>query len=423
MVLSTTKLDKLKQEFQHLQAAFEQYKAKGLKLDMTRGKPSPEQLNLSNEMLSLPGKDHYKDSNGTDCRNYGVLDGLTEAKDFFAEYMGVLPSEVIIGGNSSLALMHNTLVYAMLYGYVESEKPWAKQEKIKFLCPVPGYDRHFSVCEKLGIEMIPVAMNEEGPDMDQVKSLVAQDSTIKGMWCVPQYSNPTGVTYSDSVVETFASMQVAAPDFKIMWDNAYAVHHLNDEAIKVLNLLNTCKKVGNPHRVFMFGSTSKISIAGAGIAVVTASEQNIAWYKQNLSIQTIGHDKINQLRHLHFFKDLAGLKKHMHQHAAILKPKFDKVQSILSKKLNDLDIASWSKPKGGYFISLDVSEGCAKRVVELAAEAGVKMTSAGATFPYKNDPRDCNIRIAPSLPSLDEIEKAMEVLCVCIKLAAIEKYA
>lgn len=423
MVLSTTKLDQLKQQSQQLYAALEQYKAMGLKLDMTRGKPSPQQLDLSNEMLALPGKIHYKDANGTDCRNYGVLDGLPEAKDFFADYMGTLSSEVIIGGNSSLALMHNTLVYAMLYGFVESEKPWAKQEKVKFLCPVPGYDRHFSVCEKLGIEMIPVEMNDEGPDMEQVKSLVAQDSTIKGIWCVPQFSNPTGVTYSDAVVETLASMQVAAPDFKIMWDNAYAVHHLSNEDIEVQNLLHSCKKMDNPHRVFMFGSTSKISIAGAGVAVVAASEQNIAWYKNNLSIQTIGHDKINQLRHLHFFKDVASLKKHMQQHAAILKPKFDKVRSILSEELQDLDIATWSEPKGGYFISLNVTEGCAKRVVELAKEAGVKMTAAGATFPYKKDPKDSNIRIAPSLPSLEDIEKAMKVLCVCIKLAAIEKCA
>ncbi len=423
MVPSSKEIAQLKQEETELKKLLENFKNASLALDMTRGKPAPAQLDLSIEMLSLPGKDDYKAKEGTDCRNYGLLDGLPEAKAFFAEYMGVTKNEVIIGGNSSLALMHDTLTFAVLHGYPESEKAWCKQESIKFLCPVPGYDRHFSVCETLGIEMIPVDMDENGPDMQQVSNYVKADSAIKGMWCVPQYSNPTGITYSPEVVEQLASMQTAAPDFKIMWDNAYAAHHLSHNKEKVHNLLEACKKASNPDRALMYGSTSKISLAGAGIAVLASSEANIAWYKKYLSMQTIGHDKINQLRHLRFFKNVAGLEAHMKKHAGVLQSKFDKVDEVLGKDLGNVDSATWTKPKGGYFVSLNVAEGCATRVVALCAENGVKMTAAGATFPYGKDPKDSNIRIAPSLPSVAEIEKAMQVLCTCIKMATLEKYA
>ena len=422
MIPNKDTLNQLNDIFPSLEKEFSAYKAMSLKLDMTRGKPSPEQLDLSNEMLALPGANDFKAADGTDCRNYGGLDGIAEAKAFFASYMGTTETEIIVGGNSSLALMHDTLLNAMVKGVVGSDDAWLKLPEVKFLCPVPGYDRHFSVCEKLGIKMIPVEMNDDGPDMEQVKKLVSNDNSIKGIWCVPQYSNPTGTVYSDAVVKDLATMQTAAKDFRIMWDNAYAVHYLEDENIVVANLLETCKEAGNPDRVFMYGSTSKISLAGAGIAVIAASENNIQWFKKQMSFQTIGHDKINQLRHIRFFKNIEGLKVHMQKHAEVLKPKFDKVLEIFNTELGDLDIATWSKPKGGYFISLDTPAGCASRVVALAAEAGVKMTAAGATFPYGKDPDDKNIRIAPSLPSLSEIETAMKIFCICIKLAVIEKF-
>ncbi|UZR93344.1 aminotransferase class I/II-fold pyridoxal phosphate-dependent enzyme [Chondrinema litorale] len=423
MIPNKETLDQLTDSFSALQEAFDKYKGMDLKLDMTRGKPAPEQLDLCNEMLDLPGASDYKAADGTDCRNYGGLDGIAEAKAFFAEYMGTTPAELVIGGNSSLALMHDTLINAMLKGVPGSTEPWVKLPEVKFLCPVPGYDRHFAVCEKLGIKMIPVDMDENGPDMAKVKELVASDASIKGIWCVPQYSNPTGVVYSDEVVKELATMETAATDFRVMWDNAYAVHYLNDATIVVANLLDACKAAGNPDRVFMYGSTSKISLAGAGIAVIAASEANIAWFKKQISFQTIGPDKINQLRHLRFFTDVDGLKSHMEKHADILKPKFDKVLEISDAELGGAGIATWSKPDGGYFISLDTPEGCASRVVALAAEAGVKMTAAGATFPYGKDPEDKNIRIAPSLPSLGDIDTAMKIFCICIKLAVLEKFA
>ncbi|MEM1137242.1 MAG: aminotransferase class I/II-fold pyridoxal phosphate-dependent enzyme [Bacteroidota bacterium] len=423
MQLTDNKYNFLKDAIPSLKQQLLNFKAKELKLDMTRGKPSTEQLDLSNAMLILPGPNDYITESGSDCRNYGLLDGIAEAKVFFAKYMGIESAEeVIIGGNSSLALMHDTLVHAMLHGVPGSEAPWIKLPKVKFLCPVPGYDRHFSVCEHLGIEMIPVKMNADGPDMVTVKQLVANDETIKGIWCVPQYSNPTGIIYSDEVVKALANMETAANDFRIMWDNAYAYHHLSDTHSQVANILSFCKAAGNEDRVFMFGSTSKITLAGAGIAVLAASERNAQWFKLHLSKQTIGHDKINQLRHLRFFENMQGLESHMQKHGKILKTKFGKVLEIFEKELSEVEGVSWSKPNGGYFISLDTPNGCAAKVVALAADAGVKMTAAGATFPYGKDPEDKNIRIAPSLPTLSEIETAMRILCICVKIAVTEVY-
>lgn len=402
-----------------IQARYDQFKAMDLKLDMTRGKPAPAQLDLAGSMLTTVTADSYTSPGGTDCRNYGVLDGLPEARAFFADYMDVAPNEVIIGGNASLSLMYEAVTRAMLHGVPDGDGPWPRQET-KFLCPSPGYDRHFNICANLGITMITVDLNEDGPDMEQVRKLVAEDKNIKGMWCVPRYSNPTGISYSDAVIDQLASMETAAPDFRILWDNAYKAHHLTDEPTPQKSMLQACKEAGNPNRVLMFGSTSKITMAGGGISVIAASETNIGDALRHMFNQTIGHDKINQLRHLRFFGDMDGLRAHMKKHAAILKPKFDKVQEVLNRELGDSDTAVWTKPQGGYFISLDTKPGLASRVVSLAAQAGVKLTAAGATFPYKKDPNDCNIRIAPSFPDLPSLEKATEVLAVCIQLATLE---
>ncbi|MDW7694673.1 aminotransferase class I/II-fold pyridoxal phosphate-dependent enzyme [Flammeovirgaceae bacterium SG7u.111] len=416
--------DLSREELQQLLAASEdRYKklqAEGLALDMTRGKPCPEQLDLSLEMLSLVTPEDYKSANGTDTRNYGGLDGLPEAKELMADFMEVGKDEVIIGGNSSLSLMHDTIVHALIHGVPGSETPWGKLP-VKFLCPAPGYDRHFAICQHKGIEMITVACNEDGPDMDEVEKLLAEDDTIKGIWCVPKYGNPLGNTYSDEVVDRLAKMTTKAPDFRIFWDNAYTVHHLGEEKDSLKNLLEACKAAGNPDRVFMFGSTSKISFAGSGLSVLAASQANLDWMRSHLSIQTIGPDKLNQLRHVRFFKNMAGIEAHMQKHAAIIKPKFEVVLDILESELAALDFASWSNPKGGYFISLDTLENCAKDVVVMASAAGVKMTGAGATFPYKKDPKNNNIRIAPTLPSLEEIKKAMEVVAVCVKIVSAKK--
>jgi len=405
---------------QELTHRYDRFRQENLQLDMTRGKPGPEQLDLSMEMLHILGPQDYRASNGLDCRNYGSLDGLPEMKAIFADFLGASPSEVLIGGNASLSLMHDTVVNAMLHGVPGSKKPWNKEEKVRFLCPVPGYDRHFNICQHLGIEMINIEMTDEGPDMDAVEAWVSGDATVKGIWCVPRYSNPTGVTFSEQVVRRLAVMPAAAEDFRIMWDNAYAVHHLTDTPRPLANILQACKEAGHPNRVFMYGSTSKITFAGAGVSAMAGSEENIAWMLTHRFMQTIGPDKLNQLRHVRFFGDMEGIRSHMKKHAAILKPKFRAVDEILNRELNGLELAGWTRPEGGYFISLNTAEGCAKRVVELAAKAGVKLTAAGATFPYRNDPRDRNIRIAPSLPSLPELKKATEVLAVCIKLAAKE---
>ncbi len=423
--LTKNDLEQLQAE---LQQRYDAMKARGLALDMTRGKPSPEQLDLANDMLTLPGPDDYKTANGTDARNYGGVDGIPEAKALFAEYMGVSPDEIIIGGNASLTIMHDCVVRALTHGVpvrdangnLSTSKPWI-QGKPKFLCPVPGYDRHFAVCAHFGIEMIPVPLNDDGPDMNEVERLAGADADIKGIWCVPKYSNPTGIVYSDAAVDRFASMKTAAPDFRIVWDNAYAEHHLGDGPAPLKNLLDACKDAGNGERVWMIGSTSKISFAGAGLAFLAASEANIADAKQHLAIQTIGPDKVNQLRHIRFFGDMNGLRAHMDKHALILKPKFDTVLNIFETQLSGADIAEWTRPEGGYFISLDTMPGCASEVVRLAGEAGVKLTKAGATFPYGKDPEDRNIRIAPSLPSVEEITAAMEVVAVCVKLVSAQK--
>ena len=400
---------------------YREVQSQNLHIDMTRGKPCPEQLDLSLEMLNCVDNQDYLTRDGVDCRNYGGLDGIPEAKALFAPYLEVEPDEIIIGGNSSLNMMHDALVRAMLHGVVDSDTPWAKLPIVKFLCPSPGYDRHFFICEHLGIEMALVDMTASGPDMEQVERIVAQDESVRGMWCVPKYSNPTGATYSDETVERLAHMRTKAKDFRIFWDNAYAVHHLTDTPDQLQNMLTTCKLAGTPERVFIFGSTSKVTFAGSGVTMMAGSKKNIAFTKKQLVFQTIGPDKLNQLRHVRFLRDMAGIETHMKKHAAILRPKFEAVHNILKKELQNMNIAQWSQPAGGYFVSIDTLDGCARVVVNMAAEAGVKLTPAGATFPYQRDPRDRNIRIAPSLPSVEDIRSAMEVAAISIQRVSIDK--
>ena len=393
---------------------YQSYKDQKLNLDMTRGKPGADQLDLASALLN---NQSYISKGGVDCRNYGGLDGLPEAKETFAPMLGCKPEEVIVGGNSSLTLMHDAVMRAMVYGVPGSPRPWCKEEKVKFLCPVPGYDRHFGICESLGIEMVAVKTDDEGPVMEEVTALVAKDPTIKGMWCVPKYGNPTGVTYSDGVVQELASMVTAAPDFRIMWDNAYAVHHLGKGVAPLLPLLQACQEAGHPDRALMFASTSKITFAGSGVSFLAASDANRADILAKIGKQTIGPDKLNILRHVGFFKSFDGILAHMDKHASLLKPKFDVVDEVFTSGLKGL--ATWSKPEGGYFVNLDTKPGLAAKVVQLAADAGVKLTKAGATFPYGKDPQDSNIRIAPSLPPLGEVKTAMEVVVVCVQLASL----
>jgi DNA-binding transcriptional MocR family regulator len=403
-----------------LNSSYAAFKEKKLALDMTRGKPCAEQLDLALGLLTVLTEQDWKSKAGEDCRNYGSLDGLAETKELLAPLLGVSTKEIIVGGNSSLSLMHDVVARGMSHGFPGS-LPWSAQGKVKFLCPAPGYDRHFAICAHFGIEMITVEMDEQGPDMAVVERLLASDASIKGIWLVPRFGNPTGYTLSDAVVQRLAAMKVAAADFRIFWDNAYAVHTLSAQAPEVKNILEACKAAGNPDRPLLFGSTSKISFAGAGIAVMGGSEANMAWMRSHLSLATIGPDKINQLRHVRFFKDWNGLLAHMEKHAAIIKPKFDAVERVLKARLGALGIATWTQPLGGYFVSFDTPDGCAKRSVELAAAAGVKLTSAGATYPLGKDPADKNIRIAPTLPNVTEIETAMEVFAVCVQLAALER--
>ena len=404
-----------------LDKKYEEFKNKGLKLTMARGIPAPEQLDLSMEMLNTPLTDTMSES-GNDCRSYGVLDGIPEAKKLFAEILDVQPENIIVGGNSSLQLMYDTISRAMLLGVLGSEKPWCKYDKVKFLCPAPGYDRHFGICESLGIEMITVPYKEDGPDMDEVERLVASDETIKGIWCVPMYSNPTGISYSDEVVRRFANLKPAAKDFRIFWDNAYCVQHLSDDGqAHLLNIIDECRKAGNPDMVFEFTSTSKISFPGSGVAVICASKDNIEFIKKQMGKQTIGFDKLNQLRHVRFFKNRKGIEEQMRRHADIIRPKFEAVLRTLETELKPLGIATWTDPRGGYFISFNGMDGTAKRIVALAKEAGVTMTNAGATYPYGNDPHDSNIRIAPTYPSIDELQTAMDLFCVCVRFASVEK--
>ena len=416
--LGTQELQEISQQ---LKERYRQFQSKNISLDMTRGKPCPEQLDLAMALFDCAGSSHYAAENGSDCRNYGGLDGLAEAKALFSELMGVAADEIIIGGNSSLNLMHDACMRAMVNGVTAGSTPWKLLPKVKFLCPSPGYDRHFFVCQYLGIEMITIDMNADGPDMDTVENLVAADDSIKGIWCVPKYSNPTGAVYADSIVDRLANMKTKADDFIIFWDNAYAVHHLGEKPAALKNILTACKQAGHPDRVMIFGSTSKISFASAGLAMMAGSKASMDRARKQMSFQTIGPDKLNQLRHVRFFKNMAGIEDHMKKHAAILKPKFDAVQSALETELGGKNIASWSQPTGGYFVSVNTMEGSAGAVVRMAAEAGVKLTPAGSTFPYMQDPLNRNIRLAPSFPPLEDIRAAMELVGICIQLVSIER--
>ncbi len=419
-----TEMSRTELEASHsrLISEYEALKAKGLKLDMSRGKPGLDQLDLSMDMMSvLDSSSSLKSEEGIDCRNYGELTGIGEAKRLLAEMMEVEPDEIIIYGNSSLNVMFDTVARSYIHG-VMGNTPWCRLDKVKFLCPVPGYDRHFAITEAFGIEMINIPMTASGPDMDMVEKYVNSDPAVKGIWCVPKYSNPQGITYSDETVLRFAALKPAAPDFRIYWDNAYCVHHLYEDDQDVLvEILDACKKAGNPDMVYKFSSTSKISFPGSGIAAIAASKANIKEIAALLSVQTIGHDKLNQLRHVRFFKNLDGIRAHMMKHAELIRPKFKIVLDTLESGLGGLGIGSWYNPKGGYFVSFDSMDGCAKKIVRLAAEAGVKMTGAGATYPYGKDPRDSNIRIAPTYPSTEELAEAMKVFVVCVKLASVEK--
>ena len=415
--LSEQEKNQLKQS---LDQRYETFRSQNLSLNMTRGVPSTEQLDLSMDLLTCVTENNYCTKNGIDCRNYGGVDGIPEAKQLFASYMGVTTDEIIVGGNSSLTLMHDTFMRAMVKGVMKDSPPWCTLDKIKLICPAPGYDRHFSICNYLNIEMITVEMTDDGLNMDEIESLVADDESIKGIWCVPKYSNPTGVTYSDDVVERLANMKTRASDFRIFLDNAYAVHDHTETPDKLMPVLDACKRAGNPDRVYMFGSTAKITFAGAGVAAMAASKNNIDWLRAQMVFQSIGPDKINQLRHVTFFKNLDGIHELMQKHARILKPKFEAVQATLTKELGQLEIAQWTNPNGGYFVSINTPEGCAKQVVEMAKQIGVMFTPAGATYPYQNDPLNRNIRIAPSFPSVVDIEKAMTILAVCIQRVALE---
>lgn len=417
--LSKEELLQLKSQ---LEEEYRTAKEMNLALDMSRGKPAPAQLDLSMDMMNVLNSDSLlKTEAGFDCRNYGVLDGIPEAKRLLAEMLEVDESQVMVLGNASLPIMYDTVSRSMTHGVCGST-PWCKLDKVKFLCPVPGYDRHFAITEHFGIEMINIPMSEEGPDMDLVEELVNHDETVKGMWCVPKYANPSGISYSDETVRRIANLKPAAKDFRLYWDNAYAVHHLyEDKQDEILEILSECKKAGNEDMVFEFCSTSKISFAGAGIAGVASSSNNLAWMKQSMTLQTIGYDKLNQLRHVSYFKNMDGIKEHMRKHAAIMRPKFDAVLSVFEENLAGLGIGSWTNPKGGYFISFDALEGCAKTIVSKCKEAGVTLTGAGATYPYKKDPKDSNIRIAPSYPSLEEMQQAAKLFCLCVKLVSIEK--
>ena len=399
---------------------YQEFKDLHLSLNMARGKPAPNQIDHANGMLETMTDYHAKD--GLDVRNYGVLDGLSEMKEIFSDLLDIPAKNIIVGGNASLNLMFDQMMRLVVFG-TAGEKPWGQLEKVKFLCPAPGYDRHFSVTETLGFELITVDMTSEGPDMDQVEKLVAEDESIKGIWCVPKYSNPQGVVYSDETVRRFAALKPAAADFRIFWDNAYVVHHLyKEDQAQILDILEECKKAGNPDMVFEFCSTSKVSFPGSGIAAIASSEANIADIKKRLTIQTIGHDKINQLRHVKFFKNVDGIKAHMEKQADLIRPKFELVEKIFSDELASRGIGTWMHPLGGYFISFEAPEGCAKEIVSKCKEAGVVLTGAGSPFPYKKDPKDSVIRIAPTYPSLAELEQAANVFVVVVRMAAAEKF-
>lgn len=405
-----------------LNKEYAEAKAKGLSLDMSRGKPAAKQLDISLGLLdTINSSSDLKTLDGTDCRNYGVLDGIPEAKKLMADMMGTTPDHVIVYGNASLNIMYDQISRAYTHGIL-GNTPWCKLDKVKFLCPVPGYDRHFAITERFGIEMINIPMSESGPDMGMVEEYVSNDASVKGIWCVPKYSNPQGYTYSEETVKRMAALKPAAEDFRIFWDNAYVIHDLyDDNKDEIADIISECEKAGNPDMVFEFASTSKVSFPGSGIAALATSANNIADIKKQLTIQTIGHDKLNQLRHVRFFKDINGLKEHMRKHAEFIRPKFEAVESVLEEELSGLGIGSWTEPKGGYFISFDAMDGCAKAIVAKCKEAGVKLTGAGATFPYGKDPKDSNIRIAPSFPTPEEMKQAADLFVLCVKLVSVEK--
>ena len=414
-----------KEELQEIRkevaAKYDELKAKGLKLDMSRGKPNTEQLDISMGMIDTLTDYNLVGEQGVDCRNYGVLDGIIEAKRLLSAMIECPVDNIIIYGNSSLNVMYDTVARSMTHGVMGST-PWAKLDKVKFLCPVPGYDRHFAITEFFGIEMINIPMTEDGPDMDMVEDLVSKDEAIKGIWCVPKYSNPMGITYSDETVRRFANLKPAAEDFRIYWDNAYCIHHLyEDHQDHILEILEECEKAGNADMVYEFASTSKVTFPGSGVAALASSAANLADIKKYLTIQTIGYDKLNQLRHVRYFKNLDGLKAHMKKHADFLRPKFEATLKVLDDELTGLGIGTWSEPRGGYFISFDALPGCAKAIVSMCKEAGVVLTNAGATFPYGKDPRDSNIRIAPSFPTPEEMSEAAELFVLCVKLVSVDK--
>ncbi|MCI6505668.1 MAG: aminotransferase class I/II-fold pyridoxal phosphate-dependent enzyme [Ruminococcus sp.] len=414
--------EQLLNEKSALEKQYEDYKAMNLKLDMSRGKPSTEQLNISSRILDiLTSTSDCSTEKGFDCRNYGLMDGITEIKPIFAQMMQVDPDMIMVGGNSSLNMMFDTISLFMTKSPVEGEKPWLEVKNRKFLCPAPGYDRHFGITEYFGFEMITIPMTSEGPDMDMVEKLVAEDDSIKGIWCVPKYSNPQGITYSDETVKRFANLNPKAKDFRIFWDDAYCVHDVTETPDKLISLMDECKKTGKTDLPIIFCSTSKITFPGSGVAAMAADENNMKVIKEKYKYQTISFDKVNMLRHILFFKDIDGVKAHMDKHKSILKPKFDIVLKHLKESVGPTGVATWFEPNGGYFVAVDVMEGTAKKVVQLCKEAGVVLTGAGATYPYGNDPKDSNIRIAPSYPTLDELEKATEIFCVATKLAAVNK--
>lgn len=414
--------DELRNVIATEQAKLDEWSELNLTLDITRGKPNQAQLDLSTNMLTIVSdRGDCFSASGLDCRNYGILDGLPETKQLFSDLLGIPSEQILVLGNSSLNVMYDTMVRAMLFGVAGGYEPWSRQGRIKFICPSPGYDRHFTICRTLGIEMIPVKMNDDGPDMDEVYNIACSDPSVKGMWCVPKFSNPGGVTYSDEVVDLIAAMHPAAPDFRIFWDNAYAVHELYDEEVHLADIFEKAKEYGTEDNIFYFASTSKITFPGSGLAIMAASQKNLEQLRPIIATQTIGYDKINQMRHVKFFGNADGIRAHMRRHADIIRPKFELVESIFHEQLDGADIAQWSEPRGGYFISLNVLEGCARRVYQLARSVGVTLTTAGSTYPYGRDPRNSNLRIAPTFPEPEELKQAVEILCSCVKLACAEK--
>ena len=420
MQLSDMNKEELKSWLEDVKAQYSDFRSQGLCLNMSRGNPCKEQLELSVDMLNVFNDGDFSSENGIDVRNYGMLDGIPEAKKLFSDMIGASEDEVIIFGNSSLNAMFWAVQTAFNKGILGG-KPWSELDKVKFLCPVPGYDRHFKITEFFGVEMINIPMTPTGPDMDMIEKLVADDDSIKGIWCVPQYSNPDGISYSDETVKRFAALKPAAKDFRIFWDNAYCIHHLTDKPKIILNILDEAKKCGNENIVYMFASTSKVTFPGAGVAVMAASRENIDELKKYLGISIISYDKMNQLRHVKFFGTFENMCEHMKKHRDIIKPKFDLVCDMLEKEIAPLGIGEWTVPQGGYFISFNALEGCAKKIVKLCADAGVTLTGAGATFPYGKDPEDKNIRLAPTYPSLEDLAKAMQLFVICVKIASAEK--